>query len=260
VVALAGADSTPSLMSHRVVSVVRPRQHGGEEPAGDRRTQHDHSDRDDHPPKGQSARTRRRESRPPRSHQPRRRSRAKLSRCHEPAAPVRQGPRRDRPVRQRQRHPPPLPRRRSERAPAPVPSCADRISNTASASMKHAPRAAPDEAGHRAALKQLGGRFHRDRTLRWFFGTRIAPPAERAARYPLRPVRRGVVAATCVPCQQVEVDLVDGPKVAEVLGQTDCSDRRHVPTFPSRAAVGVVRWGPASTVRSCGARSRRSAG
>jgi hypothetical protein len=54
--------------------------------------------------------------------------------------------------------------------------------------------------------------------------------------------------------------LVDGPKVAEVLGQTGCSDRSHVPTVPSGAAVGVVRRGLASTVRTCGARSRRSAG
>ena len=37
---------------------------------------------------------------------------------------------------------------------------------------------------------------------------------------------------------QVEVDLVDGPEIAEVLGQTGGSDRSPVPTVRSGSAVG----------------------
>ena len=40
---------------------------------------------------------------------------------------------------------------------------------------------------------------------------------------------------------QVEVDLVDGPEIAEVLGQTGGSDRSHVPTVRSESATGWVR-------------------
>src|SRR5215212_557029 len=59
---------------------------------------------------------------------------------------------------------------------------------------------------------------------------------------------------------QVEVDLVDGPQVAEVLGQTGGSDRSQGPTAPSGSGCGSVRRALASTPRTCGARSRRSAG
>jgi hypothetical protein len=146
VVALVGADSSPALMSHRVVSVVRPQQHGGEEPADGRRPQHDHGDRDNEPgtipPKAKRpVHQRESRARPDRTNRTDDRARG-CHVCHERVAPVRQGPRRDRLVRRRHRQPPPLPRGRSERAPVPsrVPTG---ISNPASSSMKHAPRAAP---------------------------------------------------------------------------------------------------------------------
>jgi hypothetical protein len=59
---------------------------------------------------------------------------------------------------------------------------------------------------------------------------------------------------------QVEVDLVDGLEITEVLGQTGCWDRSHLPTVPSGAAIGALPRALASTVPACGARSRRSAG
>jgi hypothetical protein len=149
VVALVGADSAPALMkSHRVVSVVRPQQHGGEEPADGRRPQHDHGDRDNEPgtipqrPSGPY--TKERVAPAPIAPTDPTIARAAVT------LPRASGTRAPRPATRPTGTPTTAPTAAAAAAAATAigtssssVACPDRISNTASPSMKHAPRAAP---------------------------------------------------------------------------------------------------------------------